>query len=160
MQTTPRLKRPQGLKRWFFRAPIWLYKIGLGGVMGKRFLLLNHVGRKSGLPRKVVLEVTQYDRDSETYYIASGWGKQSDWFQNLRKQPEVTIQVGGKERPVTAVFLNPEASGEIMVDYARRYPKAALALSRFMGFQADGREETYRQIGQNIPFVALKPRNS
>jgi hypothetical protein len=39
------------------RAPIWLYRHGLGWLFGSRLLMLEHVGRKSGQPRYVVLEV-------------------------------------------------------------------------------------------------------
>ena len=85
---------PKGFNRLMFRAPIWLYRLGLGGVLGKRFLLLNHTGRKSGLPRQTVLEVVDYNKTSNTYYIVSGYGEQSDWYKNIRKTPDVTIQVG------------------------------------------------------------------
>lgn len=158
----PKMKRPsRGLKRWFFRAPIWLYHNGLGGLMGGRFLLLNHVGRKSGLPRQAVVEVTKFDPETGIYYIASGWGKKSDWYLNLLKTPETTIQVRRKKMAVTAVPLTPEESADLMADYARRYPKAARNLSKLVGYEVgDGREEDYRQVGQNIPFVALQPRSA
>lgn len=42
-------KPPTGLSRILFRAPIWLYRRGLGWLLGKRFLLINHIGWKSGL---------------------------------------------------------------------------------------------------------------
>ena len=42
------------LRRALFRAPIWLYRLGLGGLLGGRFLLLTHTGRTSGRPRQVV----------------------------------------------------------------------------------------------------------
>ena len=32
------------LRRALFRAPIWLYRLGLGGLLGGRFLLLTHTG--------------------------------------------------------------------------------------------------------------------
>ena len=54
-----KLEPPQGCSRLLFRAPVWLYRLGLGGLFGKRMLLLNHTGRKSGLPRQAVLEVVQ-----------------------------------------------------------------------------------------------------
>ena len=37
---------PTGIGKFFFRAPIKLYDIGLGWMLGKRFLLLNHIGRR------------------------------------------------------------------------------------------------------------------
>ena len=62
---------PKGFNRLMFRAPIWLYRLGLGWMLGKRFLLLNHTGRESGLPRQTVLEVVDYNKTSNTYYIGT-----------------------------------------------------------------------------------------
>ena len=53
---------PRGWKAKLWRAPIWFYRIGLGGLFGKRFLLLNHIGRVSGQIRQAVVEVVNFDR--------------------------------------------------------------------------------------------------
>jgi len=46
-----------------------------------------------------------------------------------------------------------------MVDYARRYPSAARALTRFIGYQVDGTEQAYRDLGrEKVPFVRFRPR--
>src|SRR5437899_3609544 len=70
---------PTGLLRLCLRLPIWLYRLRCGWVLNSRFLLLTHSGRRSGLPRQTVLEVVHYDRATETYVIASGWGEKPDW---------------------------------------------------------------------------------
>jgi deazaflavin-dependent oxidoreductase (nitroreductase family) len=150
---------PKGLKRLMFRAPIWLYKVGLGGLLGGRFLLLNHTGRKSGQPRKTVLEVVDFDPLTGIYYVASGFGKNSDWYLNILKTPEVKIQVGNDTIPVTARVLEPNESGKAMVDYARRNTRAAKQLMRICGYKVDGSAEDYFIMGQDIiPFVSLIPR--
>jgi deazaflavin-dependent oxidoreductase (nitroreductase family) len=147
-----------GLKRYLFRAPIFLYRIGLGGLLGKRFLLLNHIGRKSGQQRQTVLEVVNHDKETDTFYIASGFGKKSDWYLNILEHPQVNIQVGWRKMAVTAVPLSPEESGKAMVDYARRHPNAAKNLGKLIGYDATSEAE-YRAIGRDaIPFIALKPR--
>jgi len=158
-QPETQIHPPRGWQRLLWRAPIWLYRLRLGWLLGRRFLLLNHVGRKTGLPRQAVVEVAKYDEESNTYTIASGFGEKSDWYRNLLKTPEATIQVGLKKMAVTAVPLTPEQSGEEMVDYARRYPTAARNLCRIIGFNVSGRKEEYRTIGREmIPFVRLQPR--
>ena len=48
--------------RWLVRAPIWLYRAGLGFVFGSRFLLLQHRGRRTGQVRQVMLEVVDHQR--------------------------------------------------------------------------------------------------
>lgn len=152
------IKPPSGFSRLLFRAPIWLYKLHLGWLMGARFLLLNHIGRKSGQLRQAVIEVAGHDTATNTYYVASGFGKSAQWYQNILQTPEVTIQVGRKKMAATAVALSPEQSGQKMVDYAHEHPKAAKNLMQFIGFSVDGSDEDYFSLGRDhIPFIAFKP---
>lgn len=154
-QLEPR-KRPFGLQRLFFRFPIYFYRAHFGWLLGKRFLLLNHVGRKSGLPRQTVLEVAHYDPSSDSYTIASGFGTQSDWYRNLQQQPNVTIQVGQRKLAAQARLLTPDESGAAMVRYAHQYPKTAQRLMQVLGYSGDGSDESYYQIGsQQVHFVNL-----
>jgi deazaflavin-dependent oxidoreductase (nitroreductase family) len=128
----------------------------LGGLFGRRFLLLTHTGRKSGQPRYAVVEIDEYDPATDTYYIASGFGRKSDWYQNILKTPEVTIQVGNKKMKAVAEPLSPAESGEVMVRYARKHPTAARSLVKVLGLEVDGSEESYRRAAQeHVPFVAL-----
>lgn len=150
---------PSGARRLFFRFPIWLYRLGLGWLLGKRFLLLNHVGRKSGLIRQAVLEVAHYDDATDTYTVASGFGTRSNWYRNLLACPEVTIRVGRRELPVRATPLSADDSGRAMVRYAKQYPSAAKNIARLCGFRVDGSDEDYFALGRDvIPFIALAPR--
>jgi len=150
---------PRGITRLLFRAPLVLFRLGLGWLLGGRFMLLTHIGRKSGLPRQAVLEVAEHDAATDTYYVASGFGRESQWFKNVQTNPHVTIQVGPRVLEATAEVLDPDASGEKMVEYARHYPRAAQALSRVLGYQIDGSENRYRRLGHDyISFVAMRPR--
>ncbi|MFD7664748.1 nitroreductase family deazaflavin-dependent oxidoreductase [Streptomyces sp. NPDC059788] len=147
--------RPTGWKRFVFRAPIHLYRLGLGGLFGKRLLLLEHLGRTSGKTRRVVLEVVSYDRQARTWTLASGFGTGAQWYRNLQEQPRATIQVGRRRCAVIADFLPAEEGGRIMARYGAKHPKAAKSLTGYMGFEADGTAEGYRQAGEHIPFVRL-----
>lgn len=152
---------PKGFSRLFWRAPIWIYRLGLGGLIKGRMLLLHHTGRNSGLPRENVLEIVDHDPATGTYYVAAGFGKKSDWYRNISKNPEVTIVVGRKEIAVRAEPLTADDSGAAMVAYARRNPKAAKGLMHICGYEVDGSEEDYFVLGRDIvPFVALIPRAS
>lgn len=53
-------------------------------------LLLTTIGRKSGQPRVTPL---QYEEIQGVYYIASARGQDADWFKNIQKNPNVSIQV-------------------------------------------------------------------
>jgi F420H(2)-dependent quinone reductase len=77
-------KPPRGVLRWLLRLPIWLYRLRMGRLLGNRFLMLTHIGRKSGQPRQSVLEVVGHDEATGIYIIASGWGEQADWLRNIQ----------------------------------------------------------------------------
>ncbi len=61
MKIVKDVRPPSGVSRALFRAPIYLYRLGLGWLFGKRILLLNHIGRVSGKQRQVILEVVEHD---------------------------------------------------------------------------------------------------
>lgn len=147
---------PTGWQKRLARLPIYLFRMGLGPFFGKRVLLLVHTGRVSGQTRKVVLEVVAHDPEQRTWTLASGFGSQAQWYRNLRKTPQATIQTGRRFRAVTAHFLTPEEGGRIMAAYAPRHPRAAKALCSYMGFQVDGSPQGYQSIGERIPFVLLE----
>jgi hypothetical protein len=73
-----KLAYPSGLSRLFFRFPILLFRLNLGWLFGGQALLLEHRGRKSGIIRKVVVEVVDHDPERDSYTIAAAWGNQSD----------------------------------------------------------------------------------
>ena len=143
--------------RWFFRAPIKLYAVGLGSLLGGRFMLLEHIGRKSGLVRRTVIEVAKYDAESGSYYACSGYGERSDWFQNLLAQPVAHITVRRKRMAVRARKLPPAEAGALMLDYAQRYPRTARALVRACGYEVDGSEADWLAIGDtDMRFVEFQ----
>ena len=150
---------PTGVSKFLFRMPIYLYKVRLSWLLGGRFMLLHHVGRNSGLPREAVVEVVRHDPATGDYYICAGFGESSQWYQNLKALPDVSIQVGTKEMQVRAERITADEGAAEMLDYAGRHPGAAKKLAGFMGFPADGSEQTYREAGQALPFLRLTSRN-
>ncbi len=154
-------KPPTGFHRLLWRAPIWLYRWRLGSLIKNRMLLLHHTGRVSGQPRENVLEIVKRDEENDIYYLASGFGKRSDWYKNIIKQPAVSITVGREKRAVTAVPLLSEESAKMMVDYAHRNPNAAKQLVKVCGLIMDNTDEDYATAGREyVPFVALKANNN
>lgn len=154
------VRPPRGLSRVFFRLPIWLYRLHLGWILGNRFLLLTHIGRKSGQPRKNMLEVLQYDKASSTYHVFSGWAEKSDWTRNVEKTPEIEITAGGRHFAACARRVSPEEAERCILDYARRYPIARRVLPRLMGYRVDGSEEDFCEFARLGTVYAFSPRSS
>ncbi|MEV0425123.1 nitroreductase family deazaflavin-dependent oxidoreductase [Micromonospora sp. NPDC050495] len=117
------------IPRWLARAPIPLYRHGLGRLLGRRLLMLEHRGRRTGLPRYVVLEVA--DREPGCLFIASGHGQDSQWFRNLRADPRVRVWTGPHQGvPARAAVLTGEETRQRLEIYRRRHRRAAAALGR------------------------------
>ena len=119
------------------------------GLIGHRvpgvppMLLLDHVGAKSGERRTSPLA---YIRDGDDVVIVASKGghpKHPAWFHNLRANPDTTIQVGTKRRPVRARVAN-------AAERKRLWPKAVKTYGGYAGYQ----QRTEREI----PLVILKPR--
>ncbi|MFJ6689059.1 nitroreductase family deazaflavin-dependent oxidoreductase [Streptomyces sp. NPDC091294] len=153
---TGRPPLPAGWRRRIARAPILLFRVGLGPLFGRRVLLLHHTGRVSGLDRRVALEVVAYEPDAPAWTVASGFGPRADWYRNLREQPKTVLQFGNRHHAVTARFLAPEEGAALMEEYGARHPRTARRLCAFMRLPADGSATALRRAGRAIPFVRLE----
>ncbi len=154
---TKEIKPPTGLNRLFYRFPILLFKIGLGGIMGKRALLLNHIGRKSGLARQAVLEVVHYEEKSKSYIINAGFGPKSDWYKNLMASPETSIQIGRNKKNIIAKEIPKQKGGNILLNFIKAHPAEA-GLFKMIGYEVDGTDEGWRKLGKELIFIRLCPR--
>jgi deazaflavin-dependent oxidoreductase (nitroreductase family) len=137
--------------------PLGLYRAGLGGLLGHRFVLIHHLGRKSGQWRQVVVEAAEQDRATGTVVVMSGFGVDSDWYRNLLAHPDARIQLGNRSIDVHAVPLTPDEAGAVMARYAQRHPRAVRAMLRFLGLSADGTDAGYRAAGRRVPALRFEP---
>jgi F420H(2)-dependent quinone reductase len=129
-----------------------VYK-GTNGWIGHRTLfipslLLHTVGAKTGVARTTSLT---YARDGDDYLIVASKGgdpKAPGWYHNLRKNPDVEINVGPRRFGVTARPVLPGDS-----DYARLWQIVNKNNSnRYAAYQ----EKTSRPI----PVVVLTPQKA
>jgi hypothetical protein len=74
---------PHGVLRALLSLPVHLYHARLGFLLGHRFLLLVHTGRRTGLSHETVLEVIRYDRAAHEAVVAAGWGRRTGWLHNV-----------------------------------------------------------------------------
>ncbi len=149
------VQTPGGFTRLLYRAPIWLYRLGLGGLMGEKNVLLNHIGRISGKPRQAVVEVIHHDKGSNVYIVASGLGEKSDWFQNLMTHPDITIQLGRKRMAAHAERLPISQATEILLDYSHRNASGMRAFASMVGYHLVDYEEGVRFLISIMAVVSL-----
>jgi deazaflavin-dependent oxidoreductase (nitroreductase family) len=113
----PRLIRPlQGglvrvLRRYFERAPGWV--------------LLTTKGRKTGLPREVLLPC---ERSGDELIVISTYGRRSDWIRNIQSNSEVRITCAGWVLPAQAEIVDELEAKRSLVTANPFFPPAPFAV--------------------------------
>jgi len=109
--------------RLVHKAPILLWRLGLGPIVGRVFVLVTTRGRKSGLPRRTV--VSSHSMDGRIYSPCP-YGERADWYRNLATHPRVTIQT--HRRPASAEAVRVTDDDELTRFYRllERRDRAAL----------------------------------
>jgi deazaflavin-dependent oxidoreductase (nitroreductase family) len=149
--------KPAGALRLAFRLPIYLYRLHLGWLLGHRFLLLVHRGRKTGLVHQTMLEVVLYDTTIQESVVVSVWGEDADWYRNLQKCPAIEIRTGRESYAPLQQFLSPEEANAALASYERRHPWAARILGLLLGYPLGGPEVARRAFAESVRLVAFRP---
>lgn len=98
-----------------------LWRLGLGPIVGRLFMIITTTGRVSGLPRSTMVE---YHRLNGTKYVASGFGEVSQWYKNILADPRVTIQTSDGAESARAVRITDDREMMDVVDLFRRADSA------------------------------------
>ncbi|MGH2369220.1 MAG: nitroreductase family deazaflavin-dependent oxidoreductase [Chloroflexota bacterium] len=150
---------PGGVLRGLFAMPRWLYRYNLDWILGHRFLLLTHRGRRSGRVYRTVVEVVRYDPGTRESVVVSAWGDRADWYRNLQAAPALSIQTGGQHYTPIQRFLTPEQVYQALRDYRRRNRWAAGIIQRLFGLPFDGTDTNQVRV-QMLRGVAFRPARS
>ena len=149
--------QPVQIPRPLARAPIAIFRLGLGGVFGGHLLMLDHRGRRTGAIRHVVLETVA--REGPTHLVVSGYGRKSQWLRNITADPRVRLWSGwGRGRSARAEILTPTEGRAVLEDYRRRHPKRARALTSLLNVGALAPDEPLpTDAGERLPVVRIQP---
>ncbi|MHB8693071.1 MAG: nitroreductase family deazaflavin-dependent oxidoreductase [Solirubrobacteraceae bacterium] len=130
-----------------FQAHVTVYRL-TGGLIGHRFpgmppfLLLEHVGAKSGKVRTTPLG---YVRDGENLILigSNGGGPRNPgWFYNLQARPYVRVWIGSQQARVLAHVADPAERDQL-------WPTVLEVSDVFTDYQ--------RRTERQIPLVVLEP---
>jgi deazaflavin-dependent oxidoreductase (nitroreductase family) len=143
------------METWLWRSFVWhtwLVRVTRGKIGGRigrlHFLLLHHVGAKSGAPRTTPLLYHRLDDRPGYVVIGSKGGSATNpaWLYNLRAHPAVEIEIPGEERrrPVRAREV-PEG------DERERLWNLMVADWRFF-------DSYQKRTPRRIPVLLLEPR--
>lgn len=150
--------KPEGLRLLLYRLPLHLYRLRLGWLLGHRFLLLTHRGRRTDRIRHTVLEIASYDPSTQESIVVSAYGENASWYRDLVARPALEVRTTHKCYVPEQRFLSPEERYLVFLDYERKNPRLTRILMRLMGTKYDGSEEARKQFTDFARMVALRPR--
>ena len=152
-------KKPPRLVAWLNRAPVAVYRAGLGGLLGGRLLMLTTIGRSSGLRRRTVLEVVRDEGGpTPTLWVLASRGRRTDWYRNALASPSVEVHWRSRRFPAVARPLDEAERAELLADYRRRHPRTARLLgSAVVGVPFTGQEEVLQGLASELRMLRLDP---
>src|SRR5512136_1668607 len=99
-----------------FKLPLVLYRLRLGWVFGHRFVLLTHVGRRSGKTRQTILAVLHFDAHTQEIMAISAWSA-SEWYKNILACPALQVETGLTRYAPAQRFLTTEEIAALFEAY-------------------------------------------
>lgn len=153
-------KQPGRLALHAMRLPRPLYRRGWGSLLGHVFLMITHVGRKTGKPRETVAMALTYNRETRAVVVCSAWGAGTDWIRNLRANPALRIEIGSASYVPNQRFLTEDESVAVAVGFRARHPWRLRLFSRILGWGNLDSDQAVREFVRTRPFVLFQPRNA
>ncbi len=152
---------PKGVLGFLLGLPRYLYRAHLGVLLGHRFLLLVHEGRRTGQRHETPLEVLLYDPTSREAVVAAAWGHRTQWLHNVEAGLAREVLIGRERyRPTHRVLDVEEASGMLQgYEEHSGLPKALVwrVLTYLLGWRYDGSAEARRRAVEQMTLLGLRP---
>jgi deazaflavin-dependent oxidoreductase (nitroreductase family) len=140
---------------------VYLYRWKCGWLLGHRFLLLIHVGRRTGLPRNTVLEVLEYRKEGPEAVVMSAFGPDADWLRNIEATPTQEVIIGSQRFIAVHRVLDEDEAVSVITGYEQRNwliaPIIRWVLSRLLGWHYNGEMDQRRPLIAQLPCIAFRP---
>jgi deazaflavin-dependent oxidoreductase (nitroreductase family) len=147
--------------RLLLRTPAWLYRWKCGWLLGHRFLLLIHTGRRTRRERCTVLEVMAFRKADFEAIVMCAWGRDADWLRNIGVTPNSQVLIGSSRFTASHRVLGVDEAAAMLAGYERRNrlmaPIVRAGLSWLLGWRYDSSEPARRRAAAQVPFVAFRP---
>ena len=149
--------RPAAFMIPILKLPLLLYRTGLGWLFGHRFMLLTHVGRRTGKVRRTVLAVLWFDPQTRETMAISAWSA-SEWYKNLLASPAIQVETKCTHYTPIHRSLSSEEIAALFEDYRRRHPIFTRIVCRIPGWQWDSSHEEWLELATTLRGVAFRPK--
>ena len=153
------------MRRFLFRLPLRFERFGglrlermFARLVGIEWIRLETVGRRTGRPHVVVLDIVGHDRERDRYYVQPAHGRSSEWVRNVAAHPGVTARVGERRfRARVRDATGPEGA-EVVLRFLRAHPRYARMIVFFVGYveRIDRPDDALRRDLATTPVLAVE----
>lgn len=150
------------LRAAVYRLPLGLRRLGIAGyerALGIDWLVLTTRGRRSGLPREVVLDAVGHDPETDTWYVQPADEAGSHWLRNVRAHPVVGVEVRGRRFQARATEVTGPEGARVVLGFIRNHPWYAWVVVRLVGYvdRTDLPDDEMLEKLRHVVVVALHP---
>ncbi|MGH2867018.1 MAG: nitroreductase family deazaflavin-dependent oxidoreductase [Solirubrobacteraceae bacterium] len=142
-------------------APAHLYDCHAGWLLGRRFLRLTHLGRRSGRRYETMLEVIGQDHRTREVFVIAGLGPQAQWYRNLLAHEAIEVAIGHDRFTPTHRQLDTTEASAVLAQYEHRNrliaPIIQRLLSWLVGWSYDSTQDARRRLVTQLPVIGLRP---
>jgi deazaflavin-dependent oxidoreductase (nitroreductase family) len=142
------------------RAPTHLYDWHAGWILGRRFLRLTHIGRRSGHRYQTMLEVIGENRTTREVIVIAGLGRSANWYLNLQVHEATEVAIGRERFTPRHRQLGESEARTVLAEYERRNrlitPIVRRVLSWLVGWRYDGTDTARRRLVAELPVIGLR----
>jgi len=153
--------RPSPLVRRLLATPAFFYDVHVGWLLGRRFLRLTHLGRRTGRRYRTMLEVIGENRGSGEVLVMAGLGRSAHWLRNVDAGNAMEVAIGRDRFRPRHRMLTPVEAAEALADYERRNrllaPVVRRVLSWLVGWRYDGTADARLRLVTQLPVVGFRP---
>ncbi|MDQ2895209.1 MAG: nitroreductase family deazaflavin-dependent oxidoreductase [Actinomycetota bacterium] len=154
-------RKPRPILISLLRAPAHLYDRRAGWLLGRRFLRLTHLGRRSGQRYQTMLEVIGEDPKTREVFVIAGLGSQAQWYRNLLAHDAIEVAISHERFTPTHRQLNTTEAAAVLARYEHRNrliaPIIRRLLSWLVGWPYDGTQVARQRLVTQLPVIGLRP---
>lgn len=154
-------RAPGAITIKLLRAPTRLYDWHAGWILGRRFLRLTHIGRRSGRRHQTMLEVIGENGTSREVIVIAGLGHSANWYQNLQAHDAIEVAISNERFAPEHRELSESEASTVLAECERRNrlitPITRRVLTWLVGWRYDGTDTARRQLVTQLPVIGLRP---
>lgn len=147
----PATRPTQRFPRWFLRVPELVFKLRVDRFV-PFLVMIETTGRRTGRPRRVVLDVAR--RDDTGLWVMAGDGHEARWVKNLLANPQCRVWHRGR-RFVARATIGGADAGDLSVEIYRDRPFYTKLIYLAIGERVRG-EADVRRLSAGVVAVFLQ----